>query len=94
MERASPAELEQTGRRGRLRRKDRQLVGAPGLCRYMSIRQVIELGVGAKTGKATGYRLRGLAGEEIRSKVRAASPALLRAFPSVLSRASGCTCGH
>jgi hypothetical protein len=37
--------------------------------------------VGAKTEKATEYRLRGLAGEETRSKVRASSPALLRCFP-------------
>ena len=80
MERASPEELEQAGRRGRLRRKDRQLVSALGLCRYLTIGQVIELGVGAKTGKATGYRLRGLAGEETRSKVRASRPVLLRRF--------------
>ncbi len=33
--------------RGRLRRKDQQLVGALGLWRYLSVRQVIELGVGA-----------------------------------------------
>ena len=56
-ERASPEQVEQAGRRRRLRRKDRQLVGALGLCRYLTIRQVIELGVGAKTGKATGYRV-------------------------------------
>ena len=81
MERASFEELEQTGRRGRLRRKDRRLVGALGLCRYLTIQQVIELGVGARTEKATGFRLRGLAGEETRSKVRATRPALLRRFP-------------
>jgi len=51
MERASPEQVEQTGRRRRLGRKDRQLVGALGLCRYLTIRQVIELGLGAKTGK-------------------------------------------
>ena len=81
MERASPEQVEQVGRRRPLRRKDRQLVGALGLCRYLTIGQVMELGVGAKTGKATGYRLRGLAGEETRSKVRASRPALLRCFP-------------
>jgi len=61
-----PEEVEQAAR---LRRKDRQLVGAPGLCRYLTIRQVVELGVGARTEKATGYRLRGLAGERARSKM-------------------------
>ncbi len=81
MERAFHEELEQTNRRGRLRRRDRQLVGALGLCRYLIIQQVIELGVGARMEKATGYRLRGLAGEETRSKVRASRPALLRGFP-------------
>jgi len=45
--------------------------GALGLCRYLTIRQVIELGVGAKTEKATGYRLRGSACEG--DKVRGAS---------------------
>jgi hypothetical protein len=40
--------------------------------RYRTIQQVIELGVGAKTGKATGYGLRGLAGED---KVQGASEA-------------------
>src|SRR3974377_2483528 len=81
MERAAPEQVEQAGRRRALRGKDRQLVGALGLCRYLTIGQVIELGVGARTEKATGYRLRGLAGEETRSKVRASRPALLRCFP-------------
>jgi hypothetical protein len=83
MERASPEQVEEAGRRRRLRRKDRQLVGALGLCRYLTIRQVIEVGVGAKTENATGYRVRGLAGEETRSKVRASRPALQRVVLSL-----------
>jgi len=90
-----PEELEQTGRRRRLRRKDRRLVGAHGLCRYLTIGQVIELGVGARTGKATGHRLRGLAGDETRSKVRASRSALSRGFPfRSFERACGCTNGR
>jgi hypothetical protein len=52
-----------------------------GLCRYLTIQQVMELGLGAKMEITTGHRLRGLAGEATRSKIRASSPPLLRRFP-------------
>ena len=64
-----------------LRQRDRLLLGVLGLCRYLTIPQVIELGLGAKTEITTGHRLRGLAGEATRSKIRASSPSLLRRFP-------------
>ena len=88
MERAAPEQVEQAGRRRALRGKDRQLVGALGLCRYLIIRQVTELGVFAQTEKATGYRLRRLAGGKTRSKVRAfealgVAPLTFRSFAHV-----------
>ena len=56
MERASPEELEQTGRHRPLKRKDRQLAGALGLCRYLTIQQVISV---RHDGEGAGYGLRG-----------------------------------
>jgi hypothetical protein len=76
-----PEPVEQAGRRWALRGRDRQLVGALGPCRYLTIRQVIEPGVGAKTEKASGYKVRGLAGEETRSEVRVSRRGLLRCLP-------------
>ena len=49
-----PEPVEQAGRRRALRGRDRLLVGALGLCRYLTIRQFIELGVGAKIEKRPG----------------------------------------
>lgn len=80
MEPQSPEQLDQRSRCRALRRKDRLLLGVLGLARYLSAQQVIDLGLGARTQKATGYRLRGLAGEATRSKVRASRPAFLRRF--------------
>ena len=55
-------------------------MAALGVSRYLTVQQVMALGLGARTEKATGYRLRGLAGEGTRSKVRAFHPPLLRDF--------------
>jgi len=65
-------------RAGRLKRRDRELVALLGMCRYLTAKQVVELGQGARTEKVAGYRLRGLAGEATSSKVRGFEPALLR----------------
>ena len=65
----------------RLQRRDRELVALLGVCRYLTVRQLVELGLGAKTVKAAEYRLRSLAGEATQSKVRPFKPALTRALP-------------
>jgi hypothetical protein len=67
-------------RAGRLRQRDRDLVALLGICRYLTARQPVELGTGARTEKSATYKLRGLAGEATRAKVRPFEPALLRAL--------------
>jgi hypothetical protein len=67
-------------RAGRLRQRNRDLVALLGVCRYLTARQLVELGTGARTEKSATYRLRGLAGEATRAKVRPFEPALLRAL--------------
>ncbi len=68
-------------RPGQLKQRDRDLVALLGICRYLTARQLVQLGSGARTEKAGTYRLRGLAGDATRAKVRPFEPALLRALP-------------
>ncbi len=65
----------------RLQRRDRELISLLGVCRYLTAKQLVELGLGAKTVKAAEYRLRSLAGEATQLKVRPFKPALTRALP-------------
>ena len=67
-------------RAGRLKQRDRDLVALLGVCRYLTARQLVELGGGTRTEKAAAYRLRGLSGEATRLKVRPFKPPLTRAL--------------
>jgi hypothetical protein len=62
----------------RLSRRDRHLLALLGLCRYLTVRQVVTLGIHATTPKPVEYGLRGLAGEQTEYKVRPYRPALVR----------------
>lgn len=68
-------------RRAALGTKDRQLVTMLGLCRYLTVQQVLAVGLGGRTEEAMRYRLRELAGEATERKVRAFRPPLLRSLP-------------
>jgi hypothetical protein len=68
----------QGGQARRLGAKDRELISLLGVCRYLTIGQMIRLGHWATTAKAMLYRLRGLSGEGTRYKVRAFNPPMLR----------------
>jgi hypothetical protein len=65
-----------TGRR--LAPKDRELIALLGICRYLTVRQMVRLGCWGTTAKAMQYRLRGLSGEETAYKVRPFNPPMLR----------------
>ncbi len=68
-------------RRGwRLQRKDRELLALLGLCRYLTVGQVVALGAASGSEKASAQRLRRLAGE-VRSRGWPFRPSLLRAIP-------------
>jgi hypothetical protein len=63
----------------RLRRGDAELLALLGLCRFLTVKQVVALGRGAKTEQAAGRRLRGLAGEAKGARVGPVVPPVLRA---------------
>jgi hypothetical protein len=60
----------------RLQQRDRELLALLGVCRYLTLHQVVALGPEGGSEKATGQRLRRLAGEN-----RGFNPPLLRAVP-------------
>ena len=68
-------------RRAPLGSKDRQLVAVLGLCRYLTVQQVLAAGLGGRTEETMRYRLRGLAGQSTAFKAKAFRPALLRSLP-------------
>jgi hypothetical protein len=63
----------------RLQRRDRELLALLGICRYLTLRQVVALGPDGSSEKATGQRLRKLSGEA-KGKGSAFHPPLLRAI--------------
>jgi hypothetical protein len=66
-------------RRGRrLGPKDRELISLLGVCRYLTVRQMLRVGRWATTAKAMQYRLRGLSGDGTAYKVRPIDPSMLR----------------
>ncbi|RPH70593.1 MAG: hypothetical protein EHM78_10700 [Myxococcaceae bacterium] len=65
-----------TGRR--LGSRDRELISLLGVSRYLTVRQILRLGLGATTAKAMQYRLRGLSGEGTAYKVRPFNPPVVR----------------
>jgi Replication-relaxation len=67
-------------RRQRLQRRDRELLAVLGICRYLTLRQVVALGPDGSSEKGTGQRLRKLAGET-KGKGSAFHPPLLRTIP-------------
>ncbi|HTS79436.1 MAG TPA: replication-relaxation family protein [Myxococcaceae bacterium] len=62
----------------RLGAKDRELISLLGVCRYLTVGQLVRLGRWAATVKAMQYRLRGLSGEGTTYKVRPFNPPMLR----------------
>jgi hypothetical protein len=80
-EKPNPSTAPRATRRAPLGPKDRQLVTVLGLCRYLTVQQVLTAGLGGRTEESMRNRLRGLAGQSTAFKAKAVRPALLRSCP-------------
>jgi hypothetical protein len=77
----------------RLGPKDRELISLLGVCRYLTVGQMVRLGHWATTAKAIQYRLRGLSGEGTRYKVGRSTLLCSASLASALSTVSRSSSG-